>query len=125
MSYHTLKHLSGGGSGIDAAGVRAAIGMSSANMDTQLSGISGKLPALVGGRVDASVGAMAANVLTAAAIAAGDDDLVDLGHIRLSRGLGRDLIGRLREGGERRDGRDDQRRRAENSVLHLDYPQRA
>ena len=63
--------LSGGGSGIDAAGVRAAIGMSSANMDTQLSGISGKLPALVGGRVDASVGAMAANVLTAAAIAAG------------------------------------------------------
>ena len=61
----------------------------------------------------------------AAAIAAGDDDLVDLRHIRLSRGLGRDLIGRLREGGERRDGRDDQRRRAENSVLHLDYPQRA
>ena len=32
---------------------------------------------------------------------------------------------RAREGGERRDGRDDQRRRAETSVLHLDYPQRA
>jgi hypothetical protein len=60
--------LSGGGSGLDAAGVRSAIGMSSANMDTQLSGINGKLPALVGGRVDASVGAMAANVITAAAI---------------------------------------------------------
>lgn len=32
-----------GGSGLDAAGVRAAIGMSSANLDTQLSGLDGKL----------------------------------------------------------------------------------
>jgi hypothetical protein len=43
---------------LDASGVRAAIGMASANMDTQLSGISGKLPtALVSGRLDVSVGA--------------------------------------------------------------------
>ncbi len=34
---------------------------------TSLTTIDGKLPALVGGRVDASVGAMAANVITAAA----------------------------------------------------------
>ncbi|MCE5292907.1 MAG: hypothetical protein LLG14_27240 [Nocardiaceae bacterium] len=67
---------SSGGSGLDAAGVRAAIGMSTANMDTQLSGIQSdtndiqtRLPAaLVSGRIDASVGAMAANVLTATAI---------------------------------------------------------
>jgi hypothetical protein len=31
------------GSGLDAAGVRAAIGMASANMDTQLSGLDGKI----------------------------------------------------------------------------------
>ncbi len=74
---------SGGGGGLDAAGVRAAIGMSSANLDTQLSGIQtdtnaievdtqdiqSRLPAaLVSGRIDSSVGAMAANVLTATAI---------------------------------------------------------
>jgi hypothetical protein len=34
---------SSGGSGLDAAGVRAAIGMSSANLDTQLSGLDTKL----------------------------------------------------------------------------------
>jgi hypothetical protein len=61
----------GGGGGLDAAGVRAAVGLASANLDTQLSGISGKLPAaLVGGRIDASVGAMANNVMTASATAA-------------------------------------------------------
>lgn len=32
---------SGGGGGLDAAGVRSAIGLASANLDTQLSGISG------------------------------------------------------------------------------------
>lgn len=73
-----------GGAGLDAAGVRAAIGMASANLDTQLSAIDtvvdailvdtgttldGRIPAaLVSGRMDVSVGAMAANVLTATAI---------------------------------------------------------
>jgi len=84
----------------DAAAIRAAIGLASANLDTQLStidtvvdsilvdtgttlqaeldgiqadteDIQARLPAaLVSGRIDASVGAMAANVLTATAIAA-------------------------------------------------------
>lgn len=72
------------GTGLDAAGVRSAVGLASANLDTQLSTIDtvadailvdtgttldGRIPAaLVGGRMDASVGAMAANVLTATAI---------------------------------------------------------
>lgn len=63
---------------LDAAGVRAAVGLASANLDTQLSGIQTdtndiqtRLPAaLVGGRMDASVGAMAADVVTASAVAA-------------------------------------------------------
>lgn len=89
-----------GGSGLDAAGVRAAIGLASANLDTQLAtidanvdailvdtgttlqaeldgiqadteDIQSRLPAaLVSGRMDCSVGAMAANVLTASALAA-------------------------------------------------------
>lgn len=99
---------SSGGAGLDAAGVRSALGMSSANLDTQLSTIDtvvdailvdtgttldgkidtidtvvdailvdtgttldGRIPAaLVSGRMDCSVGAMAANVMTAAAAAA-------------------------------------------------------
>lgn len=72
--------------GLDAAGIRSAVGLASANLDTQLSTIDtvvdailvdtgttldGRIPAaLVGGRMDASVGAMAANVMTAAAAAA-------------------------------------------------------
>ncbi len=76
---------SSGGSGLDAAGVRAAIGLASANLDTQLSTIDtvvdsilvdtgttldARIPAaLVSGRMDVSVGAMAANVVTATAIA--------------------------------------------------------
>jgi hypothetical protein len=66
------------GSGLDAAQTRAALGMASANMDTQFStlqsdtnDIQTRLPAaLVSGRMDVSVGAMAANVMTAAAAAA-------------------------------------------------------
>lgn len=92
---------------LDAAGVRSAVGLASANLDTQLSAIAGyidtevgaiytrigaptgasiaadiaavqadtdniqtRLPAaLVSGRMDASVGAMAADVLTASALA--------------------------------------------------------
>lgn len=71
---------------LDAAGIRSAVGLASANLDTQLSTIDtvvdailvdtgttldGRIPAaLVSGRMDASVGAMAANVMTAAAAAA-------------------------------------------------------
>ena len=63
---------------LDAAGTRSAVGLASANLDTQLSGIQSdtndiqtRLPAaLVGGRMDASVGAMAADVVTASAVAA-------------------------------------------------------
>lgn len=58
------------------APVREAVGLASANLDTQLAAlqsdtndIQARLPAaLVSGRIDASVGAMAANVLTATAI---------------------------------------------------------
>lgn len=67
-----------GGSSLDAAGVRAAVGLATANLDTQLSGIQSdtdniqtRIPAaLVSGRIDASVGAMATGVLTDTAIAA-------------------------------------------------------
>lgn len=63
---------------LDAAGTRSALGLTSANLDTQLGALSsgqttitGRLPAaLVSGRMDVSVGAMAANVITAAATAA-------------------------------------------------------
>ena len=58
--------------------MRAAIGMSSANLDAQLAAIQAdtdniqtRLPAaLVSGRMDSYVGAMGANVITAAATAA-------------------------------------------------------
>ncbi len=61
---------------IDAAGVRAALGMSNANLDAQLSSLQSdtdniqtRLPAaLVGGRMDASVGAVATDAITAAAV---------------------------------------------------------
>lgn len=63
---------------ITASGVRTAIGLASANMDTQLAVIQAdtddlqtRIPAaLVGGRIDASVGAIANNAITAASIAA-------------------------------------------------------
>jgi hypothetical protein len=75
---YEIVENAGGGGGLDAAGVRAAIGMASANLDTQLSGIQTdtndiqtRIPAaLVSGRIDATVGAMQANVMTAAAAAA-------------------------------------------------------
>jgi hypothetical protein len=60
------------------ATIRAAVGLASANLDTQIAAVQSdtndiqtRLPAaLVSGRIDASVGAMAANVMTAAAAAA-------------------------------------------------------
>lgn len=62
---------------LDAAGVRGAVGLASANLDTQIAAvqtdtndIQTRIPAaLVSGRIDASVGAMAANTLTASALA--------------------------------------------------------
>jgi hypothetical protein len=62
---------------ITAAGVRSAVGLASANLDAQFQAINvdftpilNRLPAaLVSGRIDASVGAMAANTLTASALA--------------------------------------------------------
>jgi uncharacterized protein (UPF0548 family) len=70
---------------LNEAAVRSAVGLASANLDTQLSTIDtvvdailvdtgttldARIPAaLVSGRMDASVGAMAANVMTAAAAA--------------------------------------------------------
>lgn len=109
-----LQNAPSSGGGLDAAGVRAAVGLASANLDTQLADLptnaelstalassddavlavlgtpagaslaadvaavqadtndlQTRLPAaLVSGRIDASVGAMAANVMTAAAAAA-------------------------------------------------------
>lgn len=75
--FGTAPGSGGGGGGLDAAGVRAAVGLASANLDTQLAGVQSdtndiqtRIPsALVSGRMDASVGAMAANTLTATAIA--------------------------------------------------------
>lgn len=60
------------------ATIRAALGMASANLDTQISSVQSdtndiqtRIPAaLVSGRMDSSTGAMAANVITAAATAA-------------------------------------------------------
>ena len=57
---------SGGSGGLDAAGVRAAIGLASANLDTQLASLQSdtndiqtRIPAaLVGGRIDANMGAI-------------------------------------------------------------------
>lgn len=62
---------------LDAAGVRGAVGLASANLDTQIAAVQSdtndiqtRIPAaLVSGRIDASVGAMAANTLTASALA--------------------------------------------------------
>lgn len=73
---------------LDAAGIRGAVGLASANLDTQLAAIAAfidtevasiladtddiqtRLPTtLIGGRMDSSVGAMAADVLTATALA--------------------------------------------------------
>jgi hypothetical protein len=59
------------------ATIRASVGLATANLDTQLAAIQAdtdniqtRIPAaLVGGRIDASVGAMAANTLTASALA--------------------------------------------------------
>lgn len=73
-----ITEIQSGLSTLSQADIRTAVGLASANLDTQLSGIQSdtndiqtRLPAaLVSGRIDASVGAMAADVITATAIAA-------------------------------------------------------
>lgn len=62
---------------VAASAIRAAVGLAAANLDTQIAAVQSdtdniqtRLPAaLVSGRMDSSVGAMAANVLTASALA--------------------------------------------------------
>jgi hypothetical protein len=81
----SLEVLSiGGGGGLDAAGVRAAVGLASANLDTQLAAIDDAIDTEVAAikaktdqltfgtanRVDAQVYGVQANALTAAALAA-------------------------------------------------------
>ena len=100
LAASAISEIQAGLSTLDAAGVRTAVGLASANLDTQLAAISTintklgtptgasvsadiasvqsdtdnlqtRLPtALVSGRIDASVGAMATDTLTAAALAA-------------------------------------------------------
>lgn len=77
LAASAITEIQAGLSTLDAAGVRTAVGLASANLDTQLSALQSdtdnlqtRLPAaLVSGRIDASVGAMAAGTITAAAIA--------------------------------------------------------
>lgn len=72
-----VTEIQSGLSTLTQANVRTAVGLASANLDTQLSGIQSdtdniqtRIPAaLVSGRIDASVGAVAAGAITAAAIA--------------------------------------------------------
>jgi hypothetical protein len=95
LATDAVVEIQTGLSTLDAAGVRAAIGLASANIDSQLSTIDdyidteiaaiktvvdaievdtqnlqSRIPAaLVSGRIDASIGAMASNVVTAASVA--------------------------------------------------------
>jgi hypothetical protein len=61
----------GGGSGLDAAGVRAAVGLASANLDTQLSTIDGNVDSILAdtGTDGVVVASIAANAISATAIA--------------------------------------------------------
>ena len=78
-----MASAGGGGGGLDAAGVRAAIGMSSANLDIQLAAIDDAVDTEVaaikaktdllnftGSNVLAEVATMGANTITAASISA-------------------------------------------------------
>lgn len=65
--------VTGSGGGLDAAGVRSAIGLASANLDTQLAALQSdtdniqtRIPAaLVGGRMDANLGAISTDATAA------------------------------------------------------------
>jgi hypothetical protein len=73
-----VTEIQSGLSTLTEAAVRSAVGLASANLDTQIAAVQAdadniqtRLPAaLVSGRMDASVGAMAADTVTASALAA-------------------------------------------------------
>lgn len=77
VSAAAVTKIQGSLSTLTQADVRTAVGMASANLDTQLAALQSdtdniqtRIPtALVSGRIDASVGAMAANTVTASAVA--------------------------------------------------------
>lgn len=77
LAADAVTEIQSGLSTLTAAGIRTAVGLASANLDTQLTAhqsdlddIQTRIPAaLVSGRIDASVGAMASGVVTATAIA--------------------------------------------------------
>jgi hypothetical protein len=66
----TLDDIEASLTAILGAPAGASVSADIAALSTLLTTVNGKLPALVSGRVDASVGAMAANVITDAAVAA-------------------------------------------------------
>lgn len=78
LAADAVTEIQTGLSTLTIANIRTAVGLASANLDTQLAAIQAdtddlqtRVPAaLVSGRMDSSVGAMAANVVTASAIAA-------------------------------------------------------
>lgn len=78
LASSAVTEIQAGLSTLDAAGVRTAVGLASANLDTQIAAVQAdtdniqtRLPAaLVSGRIDASVGAMASDTLTSTALAA-------------------------------------------------------
>lgn len=77
VSAAAVTKIQSGLSTLTAAGVRTAVGLANPNLDTQLAAIQAdtdniqtRIPAaLISGRIDATVGAMQANTLTASALA--------------------------------------------------------
>lgn len=77
LAASAVTEIQAGLSTLDAAGVRTAVGLAAANLDTQIAAVQAdtdniqtRIPAaLVTGRMDSSVGAMATDTLTAAALA--------------------------------------------------------
>lgn len=77
LAADAVTEIQSGLSTLTAANIRTAVGLASANLDTQLAALQAdtddvqtRLPAaLVSGRIDASVGAMATDTLTATALA--------------------------------------------------------
>lgn len=78
LAASAVTEIQAGLSTLDASGVRGAVGLASANLDTQIAAVQADTdniqtrlpPALVSGRMDSSVGAMATDTLTSAALAA-------------------------------------------------------
>ena len=78
LAASAVTEIQAGLSTLDAAGVRTAVGLASANLDTQIATIQAdtdniqtRIPTtLVSGRIDASIGAMATDTLTSGALAA-------------------------------------------------------